>query len=70
MRTEFSDPTVNSVGSKPAPDTNNTSPALAWIRNVPVLSAATPVRAPFNWTEAPGMATPFSSTTVPVIVRA
>ena len=62
-------PTVVSVGSRPAPDTTSTSPVLARIRNWPLLSADTPVRVPLILTEAPGKASPFSSVTVPDIVR-
>ena len=67
--TAFPEPTIVSVEAIPAPEIINTSPDFAWMLKRPLLSAATPVLVPLTLTEAPGTASPFSSVTVPVIVR-
>ncbi len=62
-------PIVISAISKFVPVTSNISPVFATMRNWPLMSAATPVRVPLILTDAPGTGSPFSSVTVPVIVR-
>ena len=62
-------PTVASDVSIPELDATRISPVFAKMRNWPLLSAVTPVCVPLILTETPGKASPFSSVTVPVIVR-